>query len=125
MNKVVGILTSTLLILFITASNANAGDYQHEESHPERIFINVAVSSAGVGVHGLAEFVISHIPDEGQSPMFVDGKTYYATEIANDNMLALAVWSYTHNQMLKVQLDPNATGDYAKIYQMRLGGPLN
>lgn len=114
-----------IIVLTMTLSVAIADGYHEEEYHPGGVFINVIITNPGVGPHGLAEFKVSHIPDEGQSAMFVDGKIYFADHKANDNMLALAVWSYTHNQKLRVQLDPNATGKHARIYQMYLAGPID
>ena len=129
MNKANGILFGALVITLSTISLARANDDDSDsdsDDHPpaSAIFVNVSVANPGVGEHGVAEFKLIHIPDEEGSALFEDGKTYFAYKKANDNMLALATWSVTHEQLLVVKLDPSATGKKAIIFQMFLGGPL-
>ena len=127
MNTAKRLFLPTLIITFAMTSIAGAhddDDSNDDYGHPALIFIDVSVGSPGVGKGGVAEFKLIHIPGEGESPLFEDGKNYFAYKKANDNMLALATWSVTHAQKLTVQLDPNAVGKKAIIYQMFLGGPL-
>ena len=123
MNKAIGVIFSILVFTLSPISLALADDDDHMP-HPERVFVDVSVASPGVGKHGLAEFRLIHIVEEGGMQLFEDGKTYFAYKKANDNMLALATWSVTHGQTLTVELDPNAVGEKAIIYQMFLAGPL-
>ncbi len=129
MSKAHGFLFGALVITLATISLARANDDDSDsdsDDHPPTtaIFVDVSVASPGVGKHGLAEFRLIHIVEEGSFALFDDGKTYFAYKKANDNMLALATWSVTHGQMLTVELDPNAVGNKAIIYQMFLAGPL-
>lgn len=127
MNKAIGLVFSVLVVALSPMSPALADDDEHDDdrmSHPEVVFVDVSVASPGVGRHGLAEFRLIHVVEEGGVPLFEDGKTYFAYKKANDNMLALATWAVTHSYTLTVALDPNAVGKDAVIYEMFLAGPL-